>query len=156
MRSCRARLRWWLSSLLHWTVGIKRHTLPRPVGNTTVATLSGRAELDLGAFDAVLYRALPARGPLFRKALARGRRRRWTRIYLHRPAGADRMDCRARRCRHPDAVWIIFQSTLNPIPRGEKRVEALDQIRMAGEQLGDAANDARCVDPAAFQLLATC
>lgn len=70
-------------------MGIKRHTLPRPVGNGTMATLSGRAELYLWAFDTVLYRALPAGGALFGKALARGRRRRWTRLDLHRPAGAD-------------------------------------------------------------------
>lgn len=109
MRSCRAGLRRRLSSLLHRTMGIKRrHTLPRSVSNGTMATLSGRAELDLWAFDAVLYRALPARGPLFHKALARGRRRRWTGVNLHRPAGTDRMDCRARRCRHPNAVWIIL------------------------------------------------
>lgn len=95
MRSCRTSLRRRLSSLLHRTMGIKRHALPRSVGNGTMATLSRRAELDLWAFDAVLYRALPARWPLFRKALARSRRRRWPGVYLHRPAGADRMDCRA-------------------------------------------------------------
>lgn len=73
MRSCRTRRCWWLSSLLNWTMGIEWHTLPRSVGNSTVATLSGRAKLHLGAFDAVLYRGLPARGALFCKALARGR-----------------------------------------------------------------------------------
>lgn len=89
VRSCRARLCWRLPSLLHRTMGIERDTLPRSVGNGTVATLSGRAELNLWAFDTVLYRALPARRALFRKALVRGRRRRWTRLDLHRPAGAD-------------------------------------------------------------------
>lgn len=89
MRSCRARLCWRLASLLHRTMGIKRQTLPRPVGNGAVAALSGCAELGLWAFDAMLYRALPPRWALFRKALARGRRRRWTRLDLHRPAGAD-------------------------------------------------------------------
>ena len=78
VRSCRACLCWRLSSLLHRAVGIKRRALPRPVGHGTMATLSGRAKLDFWAFDAVLYRALPVRWALLCKALARGRRRRWT------------------------------------------------------------------------------
>lgn len=95
MRSCRARLCWRLASLLHWAMAIKWCTLPRPMGYGTMATLSGRAELDLWALDAVLHRALPIRWTLFREAFPWRRGGRWAGLYLHGPTRANRMDCRA-------------------------------------------------------------
>lgn len=125
------------------------------MGYGTVATLSGCAKLNFWAFDAVLHWALPVGWALVREALPRGRRGWWTRLYLHRPAGANRMEGGARRRRHPDAIRVILQTAFDPISRGEERVEALDQVGMTGEKFGDATNNTRCVDTATSQLLAT-
>lgn len=114
-------------------MGIEGRALPRPVGYGTVAALSGRAELNLWALNAMLHRALPVRWALLREAFPRGRRGRWAGLYLHSPARANRMNCRARRCRHPDAIGVILQATFNPVSGWQKRVEALNQVRMASE-----------------------
>lgn len=135
-----------LTSLLNWTVAVERRILSRAL-RQSVATLSRRAELSFRAFDAMMKRSLPVRRALMlHKSLAGGRRRGWRRLYLNSRAGTNGVDGRPRRRCHSNAVGVVLEATLDSIARRKERVKSLNQIWMTGEELGDAGNDAGCVD----------
>jgi len=126
-------------------VAVKRRALAMCLIEQSRAVLRWGAELLLGAFDAGLDGLRPVSAPLakVRRARPRGCLRGFR---LHVPPGTDRMESRARRCRDADAVGVVLETTFDPIARWEESVEALDEVRMAGEQIGDATNDTRCID----------
>jgi hypothetical protein len=143
----RVVLRRWLPSLLRGAVVIEWRTLTRSVCKGAVAALSGRAETHLWALDAVLNRTLPiCRTLLLHKPLARRRRRSRSRFQVYRPTRADGVEGRSGRRRHSNAVGVVLKAALNPVTRRQERVEPLDQVGMASEQLRDTVDNSRGVD----------
>jgi hypothetical protein len=53
---------------------------------------------------------------------------------------------RAHGRRYANAVRVVAESTLDAVSGRQKSVEALDQIRVAGEELGDSIDDTRGVN----------
>lgn len=61
-------------------------------------------------------------------------------------AGTNGVYGGARWCSHANAVWVVFETTFDVVAWGKEGVEALNEARMAGEQVGDAANNARSIN----------
>ena len=128
--------------LLVRTVALERCTL-------TGAREGGRAagsrntEVGFGAFGSILHLLLlhlPDPGALADICL-RGTRCWLAWLWRDRPWSTDRVDCRARGRRHADAVRVVLKPAFNPIAWRQEGVKALDQVRVAGEQLGNSTND---------------
>jgi hypothetical protein len=58
----------------------------------------------------------------------------------------ERRGYRAHRRRDADAVGVVAEAALDAVSRRQKGVEALDEIGMSGEELGDAVDDSGGVD----------
>lgn len=105
------------------------------VGMGAWAAMNRSAELSLGALDTVLHGNLPVRRPLLAHVrLARAGRALGS-FGLQISRRADRMNCRSRRGRDPNAIRVVLETALDPIARGEEGVEALDQVRVACEKI---------------------
>lgn len=59
----------------------------------------------------------------------------------------------AHGCSDPNRIWISIRSTFNLISWGQKGVEPLDQIRVAGKERRNALNDTRSVYGTALEVL---
>lgn len=60
--------------------------------------------------------------------------------------GANGVDSRARRGGDADAVGVVLEAALDAVARREECVKALDEVGMTSKKVGNAANNARCVD----------
>lgn len=142
----------WLSPLLNWTVTVEGRALTRSLGHRAVAALRWCAKLSLWALD-TMQRSLPICRTLWLldESLIRSRGRGWSRFHLNPGSWTDRVDGRPRRRRHANAIRVILKATLNPVPGGQECIKSLNQVWMASEELGDAANHARRIDAVADQ-----
>lgn len=147
MGCCRGVRRRWLSPLLDWTVAVECRALSRSLRHGTVTALRWCAELGLWALDAVKG-SLPVRRTLrlFGEPLIRSRRWSLGRFHLNSRSGPNRVNGGTRRRRHANAVGVVFKTALDSVPGRQECVESLDQIRMAGEELGYATNHTGRVD----------
>lgn len=59
---------------------------------------------------------------------------------------SDGLDCGSHRGSDSDSIRVVAGSALNSISRGQKCIEALDQIWVASEQLRNTVNDAGCIN----------
>jgi hypothetical protein len=108
--------------------------------------LNGSAECGVGAFDAVLRLLLPVASPLAKDGV-RSSGRRMTCISLG-AATSDGLDGGAHGRGDADGVRVIARATLNPVARGQKGVETLNEVGVSGKELGNAVDDTRGVDSA--------
>lgn len=132
---------------MHRAVILKRRTLTTRLTEHARTVLRRCTKLCLRTLDTMLNSCLPiASTRLVCESRARSRGGRRTIQLNSSPTLADGMNCRPGRSRDSYTIRIVLQATFNSISRWQKRIEALDKVRVSREQLRDAANHARSID----------
>lgn len=139
--SCRGVL--WCASTVLQRIGSSR--VVETTKEQTRASSHRIAELCFRTFDADLrLRLLPIGRPVVEERSS-GTALCMLTVRLRR-SSCDGLHGRAHGRCHSDCVWIVPSSALYPIAGWQECVEALNQIWVAREQLGDAVDDSRGVD----------
>ena len=120
-------------------------------------TTSGDTEVGFWALYAVLdllrrRLLLPATGSLAAEWLPRPRGG-LGRLRQSVASTANGMDSGTGRRRHSNTVRVVLETAFDPVAGGQEGVEALNQVRMAGKQLRNPANNSRSVDTVSRKML---
>lgn len=138
--------RWAALCLMSRSLGIEGCSKTLGLVEDAARVLNGSAECGVRAFDAVLRLLLPVASPLAKDGV-RSSGRRMTCISLG-AATSDGLDGGAHGRGDADSVRVIARATLNPVARGQKGVETLNEVGVSGKELGNAVDYTRGVDSA--------
>lgn len=140
------------SSLLVRAIRFERRTLARSREARRPAGCRD-AKVCLWAFDAVLHLLvrwlllllLPGTWALVDiRGCGTSPRLSW--LWLGGPRSANGVDSRPRGRRDANAVGIVLKAAFYTVAWWEEGIEALDEVRVAGEELRNSTNNTRSID----------
>lgn len=131
-------------ALLMTSWAFKRAALSGCLDKQICAILYWSTEGSLWALNIVLRPLLPLVSTLREQWLAASNSKSMP-FRLWSPSG-DGLDCGSHRGSDSNSIRVVAGSALNSIARGQKRIEALDQIWVASEQLRNTVNNAGCIN----------